>query len=98
MPMLNDNLPTSATGVFSPLRSNLEDMTVSCGALDKHIAMMNEDKDTFGLLTEETYCYDAPVGSLMLLHKILPILILPLRKYLPSYKRSHELRLFAPGI
>ncbi|KIW07177.1 hypothetical protein, variant [Verruconis gallopava] len=60
MPLLIDGLPTSAMGTISPLRSNLEDMIGSCRALNKHIAMMNEDKETFGLLTEETYCYDAP--------------------------------------
>lgn len=60
MPMFNE-LPLSPMGSFSPLRSNLEDMITSCGALDKHIAMMNEDRDTFGLLTEESYCYEAPV-------------------------------------
>jgi len=63
MPMIMDSLPTSAMGAFSPLRSNLEDMIVSCGIVNKHIGYMNEDKETFGLLTEETYCYDAPVGS-----------------------------------
>lgn len=61
--MLNDNLPTSAMGAFSPIRAQLEDMLISCAALDKHIALMNEDKETFGLLTEDTYCYDAPVPN-----------------------------------
>jgi hypothetical protein len=97
MPILNDNLPTSATGAFSPLRSNLEDMILSCGSLDKHIAMMNEDKETFGLLTEDTYCYDAPVRSQPCGTRMLPILIHSFRKYLAISKRSHELRLFALG-
>jgi len=56
----NEGLPKSPMGSFSPLKSNLEDMILSCGALDKHIAMMHEDKECFGLLTEDSYCYDAP--------------------------------------
>jgi len=59
MPMFTE-LPNSPTGTFSPLKSNLEDMILSCSALDKHIAMMNEDKECYGLLTEDSYCYDAP--------------------------------------
>lgn len=58
----SEGLPKSPMGTFSPLRSNLEDMITSCGALDKHIAMMNEDKECYGLLTEDSYCYDAPAG------------------------------------
>jgi hypothetical protein len=61
--MLMNNLLASTKGASSPLCANLEDMILSCGALDKHIGHMNEDKETFGLLTEDTYCYDAPVGS-----------------------------------
>ena len=61
MPFIEDSLPISASGDFSPLRSNIEDMIISCTALNKRIALMNDDMETYGLLTEETYCYDIPV-------------------------------------
>lgn len=61
MPFIEDALPTSASGHLSPLRSNLEDMIISCGALNKRIALLSDDKETYGMLTEESYCYDVPV-------------------------------------
>ena len=58
----HDGLPSSPMGTFFPLKSNLKDMIATCAALDKEIAIINEDKEEFGLLSEESYCYTAPVG------------------------------------
>jgi len=66
MPFIEDSLPISASGDFSPLRSNIEDMIISCTALNKRIALMNDDMETYGLLTEETYCYDIPEALIQL--------------------------------
>lgn len=52
---------TSGMGSFSPLRSNLEDMISTCEILDKELAVIAEDGEEFGGLSEETFSYNAPV-------------------------------------
>jgi len=67
MPMfVRDPLSLPSLGAFSPLKSNLEDMIATCEALDKQLAVIAEDGEEFGLLSEESYCYTAPVRSLLL--------------------------------
>lgn len=51
-------------GVFCPLKSNLEDMISTCEVLDKELAIIAEDGEEYGGLSEETFCYTAPVGPL----------------------------------
>jgi len=51
---------TSGMGVFSPLKSNLEDMISTCEVLDKELAIIAEDGEEFGGLSEESFCYTAP--------------------------------------
>jgi hypothetical protein len=65
MPMFIREPITSGMGVFSPLKSNLEDMISTCEVLDKELAIIAEDGEEFGGLSEESFCYTAPVGSLL---------------------------------
>jgi hypothetical protein len=63
MPMFIREPVTSGMGVFSPLKSNLEDMIATCEVLDKELAIIAEDGEEFGGLSEESFCYTAPVRS-----------------------------------
>ncbi|KAE9966690.1 hypothetical protein EG328_008765 [Venturia inaequalis] len=60
MPMFIRQPITSGMGSFSPLRSNLEDMISTCEILDKELAVIAEDGEEFGGLSEETFSYNAP--------------------------------------
>ncbi|TID22767.1 hypothetical protein E2P81_ATG01899 [Venturia nashicola] len=60
MPMFIREPRTSGMGVSSPLRSNLEDMISTCEILDKELAVIAEDGEEFGGLSEETFSYNAP--------------------------------------
>jgi hypothetical protein len=63
MPMfIRDTLTTTSAGLYSPLKSNLEDMIHTCEELDKQLDVIAEDGEEFGLLSEESFCYTAPVG------------------------------------
>lgn len=62
MPMFIREPITSGMGVFSPLKSNLEDMISTCEILDKELAIIAEDGEEFGGLSEETFSHNAPVG------------------------------------
>src|SRR5690349_17445112 len=90
MPYIEDGLPLSALGSLSPLRSKLEDMILSCTYLNKRIALMNDDKETYGMLTEETYCYDVPVRRVYPERKFM--LIFTYRKYSSGCRRSRVLQ------
>jgi hypothetical protein len=63
MPMfIRDPLSAPSTeSTYSPLKSNLEDMIQTCEELDKQLAVIAEDGEEFGLLSEESFCYTAPV-------------------------------------
>jgi len=52
--------PISARVSFSPLKSNLEDMVVACEELSGQMVFFAEDAEIFGLLTEDTFCDNAP--------------------------------------
>jgi len=45
----------------SPAKLQLEIMIASCKELEEPIATIAEDGEEFGGITEETYCYTAPV-------------------------------------
>jgi hypothetical protein len=64
MPMfIRDPLTAaSALSTYTPLQSNIEDMIRTCEELDEQIAVIAEDGEEFGLLSEESFCYTAPVG------------------------------------
>jgi hypothetical protein len=62
MPIFFREPITSGMGVFSPLKSNLKDMISTCEILDKELAIIAEDGEEYGGLSEETFCYTAPVG------------------------------------
>jgi len=66
---VREPISTPGLNVFSPLKSNLQDMIATCEALDKQIAVIAEDGEEFGLLSEESFCYTAP-QVLQLLQKI----------------------------
>jgi len=66
---IRDTLTTPSAGLYSPLKSNLEDMIHTCEELDKQLDVIAEDGEEFGLLSEESFCYTAP-QVLHLLHKI----------------------------
>lgn len=53
--------PGSARMSFSPLKSNLDDMILACEELSGQIVFFVEDAEIFGLLTEDTFCDNAPV-------------------------------------
>jgi hypothetical protein len=59
MPMILDSIGPRVS--FSPLKSNLEDMVLACEELSGQIAFIVEDAEIFGLLTEDTFCDNAPV-------------------------------------
>jgi hypothetical protein len=62
MPMfIREPLSASSAGSYSPLKSNLEDMIHTCEELDKQLDVIAEDGEEFGLLSEESFCYTAPV-------------------------------------
>lgn len=61
MPMFIREPITSGMAVFSPLKSNLEDMISTCEVLDKELAVIAEDGEEYGGLSEETFSYNAPV-------------------------------------
>jgi hypothetical protein len=65
-----------ASASFSPLKANLEDMIATCSKLDEQLAVIAEDGEEFGGLSEESFCYTAPVCCLeAILHVILiPVL------------------------
>jgi len=70
MPMfIREPLAAPSLSMFSPLKSNLEEMIATCEALDKEIAVIAEDGECYGLLSEESFCYTAP-QVLQLLQKI----------------------------
>ncbi|KAF2402683.1 hypothetical protein EJ06DRAFT_306105 [Trichodelitschia bisporula] len=80
MPFLSHPaLPTSASGTWSPLKANLEDMRAACGALDVALGCIREDGECYGLLSEEAYCYIAP-EILLLLQRISGIANLSIRE------------------
>ncbi|KAF2436828.1 hypothetical protein EJ08DRAFT_654998 [Tothia fuscella] len=66
---IREPLSTNSVASISPLKSNLEDMISTCEALDKKLAVIVEDGEEFGGISEETFCYTAP-EILQLLHKI----------------------------
>ena len=86
MTFIYDDLPSSAGGSFLPLKANLKAMVVSCGNLDKQIALINDDKETYGLLTGETYCYDMPVRCPMRLSS--SVIIKVRRRFSYGFRRS----------
>ncbi len=45
----------------SPAKSQIESMIASCKELEEPIATIAEDGEEFGGITEDTYCYTAPV-------------------------------------
>jgi hypothetical protein len=59
MPMILELASTQVS--FSPLKSNLEDMILACEELSDQIVFFVEDAEIFGLLTEDTFCDNAPV-------------------------------------
>jgi len=59
MPFVLDDI--AATGSFSPLKSNLEDMVRACEKLEWELEFVVDDGEIYGLITEDTFLENAPV-------------------------------------
>lgn len=59
----------------SPAKSQLESMIASCKELEEPIATIAEDGEEFGGITEDTYCYTAPVSKYRLTMQFLECLL-----------------------
>ena len=59
MPLFTHDL--RRTHGASPAKAQLESMIASCRELDEPLATIREDGVDFGGLTEDSFCYAAPV-------------------------------------
>jgi hypothetical protein len=62
MPLFHNNHPLSPqrSPIFSPLKSNLEEMLKAVQKLEEQLAFFVDDSEAFGLLTEETFLENGP--------------------------------------
>lgn len=70
----------------SPAKSQLETMIASCKELEEPINVIVEDGEEFGGISEETFCYTAPVHSSSLLLSITNPLTLRRNSWTPSVR------------
>jgi hypothetical protein len=68
MPLFQTPSPQRSP-LFSPLKSNIEDMIRATQQLEEQLAFFVDDSETFGLLTEETFLENGPVRLQVLLRE-----------------------------
>ena len=62
MPLFQNPSPQRSP-LFSPLKSNIENMIKATQQLEEQLAFFVDDSEAFGLLTEETFLENGPVRS-----------------------------------
>jgi hypothetical protein len=62
MPLFQTPSPQRSP-LFSPLKSNIDDMVKAVQELEQQLAFFVDDSEAFGLLTEETFLENGPVSS-----------------------------------